>query len=63
MKIKMRSLMAGPAGVLQPGQVADLDKAQAYDLIERRFADQVEEAVRGPAETADLAANRRQARK
>lgn len=42
MKIKMRTTMAGPAGVVIAGQVVDLPKAEAYALVEGRYADQID---------------------
>lgn len=60
MRVRMKSLMAGPAGVAQPGQVIDLAAAEAYDLIERGYAEQVddpaavERAIAPPPESADL---------
>lgn len=59
MRVRMKTIMAGPAGTAGPGDILDLPDAVAYDLIERRFADQVEEAVTGPAETATAPAQRR----
>jgi hypothetical protein len=38
MRIQMVTLMAGPDGVLEPGQIADLPSAQAKALIDGGFA-------------------------
>jgi hypothetical protein len=38
MRIQMVTLLAGPDGVLQPGQIADLPAVQAKALIEGGFA-------------------------
>lgn len=62
MKIKMRTQMSGPAVNAAAGAVIDMEKAAAYDLIEKGFAEQVEEAVVGPHETAEAPANRRRRR-
>ncbi len=44
MKVRMKTLMAGPDGVLQPGQVVDLPVEQAETLIAGGFAVAVEVA-------------------
>lgn len=59
MRVKIRTNMAGPAGAHLAGSIVNLDQAQAYDLIERGFALQVEDAMGGPVETAEAPANRR----
>lgn len=51
MKVKMRTTMAGPAGVFHAGQVVDLPKAEAYALCEGRFAEQVGEEPEAAALT------------
>lgn len=38
MRIKMLTLDAGPKGVRRPGQVLELDKAEALELINARAA-------------------------
>lgn len=38
MRIQMVTLMAGPDGVLEPGQIADLPAAKAQALIDGGFA-------------------------
>lgn len=42
MRIKLRTNMAGPKGTTHAGQVVDLPEGQAYDLIERGFAEQAD---------------------
>ena len=42
MKIKMRTTMAGPNGVIHAGEVVDVPKAEAYALCEGRYAEQIE---------------------
>lgn len=65
MKIRMKSIYAGPRGSFSPGQVADLDQASAYALIEGGFAEQidepatVEEATATGRETATAPAQRK----
>jgi hypothetical protein len=51
MKVRMKTLMAGPEGTFAAGQVADLPEAQAQALIEGGYA----VAVEAPAQ-ADQAA-------
>lgn len=43
MKVKLKTVMAGPNGTYQPGAVADLPEKDAYALCEGGFAEQVEE--------------------
>ena len=41
MKVKMKTLSAGPGGVTHPGQLTnDLPRGEAYGLIERGYAEQ-----------------------
>lgn len=67
MRIRMKTRIAGPDGAAEPNAVLDLDKARAYDLIERGYAeqlgDEVERAVLPVAETAVGAPNRRRGRR
>ena len=44
MKVRTRTLAAGPRGVEQAGAVIDLPKAEAYAWIEGGFASQYEPA-------------------
>ena len=41
MKVRMRTLAAGPGGVLRPGQVVDLPEKQARALIQGGYAEEV----------------------
>jgi hypothetical protein len=53
MKIKLITLYAGPFGVIQPGEVADLPQAEAQALIAGGYAKPVaEKAVAAAAEAA-----------
>lgn len=71
MKVKLRTIMAGPSGVTDRGGVLDLADRDAYALIESGHAEQVDDrgsvvvefAVAGPAETAEAPANRRARRR
>jgi hypothetical protein len=55
MRIRMRTLMAGPEGVVHADQIIDVPAARAYDLIETGHATQVDdEAPRRAPETATL---------
>lgn len=38
MKIKMRTILAGPGGVAQPGQIIDRPEEEAKQLVERGYA-------------------------
>jgi hypothetical protein len=48
MKVKLKTLMAGPEGVFQPGSVIDLDMDEADSLIFVGYAEPIEH----PVETA-----------
>jgi hypothetical protein len=56
MRVKMKTLAAGPDGVLRPGQEVDLPTAQAKALIEGGYAEPVgtvqETAAVEPSEKA-----------
>ncbi len=53
MRVVMRTLSAGPLGVLRPGDIADVSKEAAELLVSRGYADVPKEAVRrGLVETA-----------
>lgn len=62
MKVRLKTIMAGPTCNHGVGDIADLPQAQAYDLIERGHAEQlepdpqgsarIEAAVAAPAEVA-----------
>jgi len=43
MKIKMKTLAAGPDGVWPPGSIRDVPEAEAKALIKGRYAEPVEE--------------------
>ena len=54
MRIRLLSTMAGPGGVYPPGTVRDLPRADALDLIEGGYAEQVDDvetAAVTPVET------------
>lgn len=64
MRVRLKTIMAGPAGTASPGAIVDLDRAEAYALIEGGFAEQLDEAAIAPGgERAELPANRRAARR
>jgi hypothetical protein len=63
MRVRMLTRMAGPQGSAEPGAIVDLDRAEAFDMIERGCAEQVEDAIASPGETADAAPNRRRRRR
>jgi hypothetical protein len=57
MKVRMRTLSAGPDGVRQAGRVYEVPKDEGEELIDRGFADpagkdDIEEATAGASETA-----------
>lgn len=63
MKIKMRTTMAGPKGVVVAGEVIDLPKGEAYALVEGRYADQIEgEPETATAEAPENTSMRRKAK-
>lgn len=62
MKIKMRTLMAGPDGTFQPGQTRDVSAKQAKALIDGGFAERVQTPKRETA-TDPKAAKRETATK
>ena len=57
MQVRLKTIMAGPAGTGQPGDVVDLPTAQAYALIEGGYAAQLGAETPTPAgpETATAA--------
>jgi len=65
MKIRMKTLCAGPQGVLDAGKVYELDPKRAKDLIDGGYAVEVkpeaatEKAVKPGGERADAPANRK----
>ena len=69
MRIKIKTLGAGPDGIWFPGAVVDLSAARARELIERGFADPVdgpsvpEDAVFPGGERAATGERARRARK
>lgn len=52
MKIRMKTLAAGPEGVLQPGQEVDVDDALAKEWIARGYAEEVETGLAEEASEA-----------
>jgi len=48
MKVRLKTLMAGPEGVFQPGSVIDIDPDKAGALISAGYAEHLER----PVETA-----------
>jgi hypothetical protein len=50
MKVRLKTLMAGPDGVFGPGSVIDLDSDQAEALVTAGYAERLEH----PVETAAL---------
>jgi hypothetical protein len=50
MKVRLKTLMAGPEGVFQPGSVVDLDAEQAEALVSSGYAERLER----PVETAAI---------
>lgn len=54
MRIRLKTTMAGPAGVYQPDEVADFDDALALALLEGGYAERVESAMVAAPETAVL---------
>lgn len=50
MKVTLKTTMAGPAGGGAAGQTIDVPQAQAYDLIERGYAEQPPEPAKERAE-------------
>jgi hypothetical protein len=48
MWIKLRTLMAGPGGVIQPGSVVNLPDKQAQELVNSGQAEQVEKPAQLP---------------
>lgn len=55
MRVRLKTLMAGPAGVHSAGQVLDLPTAQAYALCEGGYAEQVDAPAPAPAATIETA--------
>jgi hypothetical protein len=59
MRVKLRTIMAGPSGTFQPGQIADLHDDQAHALVAGGYADLVDDPVKAtigppPVEAAML---------
>lgn len=52
MKIKLKTLMAGPDGVFQPGDVRDVSREQAIALVAGGYAEAFEPLHEQPVETA-----------
>lgn len=45
MKVRLRTMMAGPEGCFDAGQVVDLDEQRANELLVRRYAERVADEV------------------
>ena len=45
MKVRMRTLMAGPQGVFPPGSIVELDADDAEVLVSAGYAERLERAV------------------
>jgi hypothetical protein len=45
MKVKLKTLMAGPEGVFQPGSVIDIDMDEADSLVAAGYAEPVDRPV------------------
>ena len=58
MKVRLKTLMAGPEGVFQPGSVVDLESDHAEALISGGYAERMER----PVETASIEPGEREAR-
>jgi hypothetical protein len=57
MRVKLKTLMCGPAGNFNIGQVADFDDFEAQALIDGGYADAVDfPPVAAPATVAEVAA-------
>lgn len=55
MKVRMKTLSAGPSGVRTPGQVVDVDSAGARALVAGGYAEYVElQHEAEPVETATV---------
>jgi len=58
MRVRMRTLSAGPRGVRRPGEEHEVSEEEGRALVKGHYADEVrkppkpEQAVAGPAETA-----------
>jgi hypothetical protein len=48
MKVRLKTLMAGPDGMFQPGSVIDLEGNEAQSLVSAGYAEPIER----PVETA-----------
>lgn len=56
MRIRLLSTMAGPGGVYPPGTVRDLPRADALDLIEGGYAEQIDDAETAATPSTETAA-------
>lgn len=58
MRVRLKTLMAGPRGVASPREIVDLPDADAYALCEGGYAEQVDDPAPRPkpasVETAAL---------
>lgn len=62
MRVRMKTLMAGPDGVRKPDAVYDLPTAEAQALIDGGYAVKVEKADKPEAASAPRAATRSRGR-
>lgn len=70
MKVRLNTIMAGPPGTVQPGQIVDLDAETAHSLVAGGYAQELaaaapptgtaitETASLLPPETADVKTSR-----
>lgn len=57
MRVRLKTLMAGPAGSFQPGTIVDLPSDQADELVRSSQAERVETAQLLPVEAAVASAS------
>lgn len=55
MRVKLKTLMAGPEGSAHPGQILDLPADRAQALVAGGYADAMEPEAQGTQEAATLA--------
>ncbi|MBO9598637.1 MAG: hypothetical protein J7559_12575 [Cohnella sp.] len=54
MKIKMKTLAAGPDGILQPNETYDVDQQKADDFVSGGYAEYVDEASESLSNLDDI---------
>lgn len=57
MKVKFKTIDAGPAGVRQPGSVVEVSEAEGKALLEGGYAELVEPAKKAKKEKAEVQPN------